>query len=320
MRALGSGMKPGFKYDSTLTRKWINNGVNETQIWFKQDEEIKPPEGYVFGRLKTGKTAWNHGIKMSEETCNKLKELHKNNRWFNNGEKEILVRDGKDIPEGFIPGRIFTPASVNLSGELNPNYGHKWSDEQRMAASERARLNPTRWTDEQKLNQSNRLKGKNTWSKGRKRNPIATAKWIKAMQDKTPEEKLQMKLKEYKTKKINKSFSISRPEKLLYKKLVEDNPGKTILKQYLDKDRYPFYCDFYIVEDDLFIELNAHWTHGFRPYDSEDPWCQQQLREWQEKAKQSQYYVIAIDTWTRRDVEKLQCAKNNNLNYKVLYE
>lgn len=213
-------------------------------------------------------------MKMSEETCNKLKELNKNNRWFNNGQKEILIRDGKDIPEGFVPGRIFTPNPVPLFGELNPNYGHKWSDEQREAASERAKLNPIRWTDEQKLNQSKILKGKNTWSKGRKRNPIATAKWIKSMQNKTREEKLQMKLKEYETKKRNKSFNSSKQEKLFYEKLVETNPGKTILTQYKDEVRYPYCCDFYIVEDDLFIELNAHWTHGSRPYNHEDPWCQ----------------------------------------------
>ena len=29
--------------------------------------------------------------------------------------------------------------------------------------------------------------------------------------------------------------------------------------------RYPYYCDFYIPSEDLFIELNAHPSHGSKP-------------------------------------------------------
>ena len=136
---------------------------------------------------------------------------------------------------------------------------------------------------------------------------------------KIPEETLKIKLtKEYITKKLNNSFNTSKPEEELYKKLLEENKHKTIYRNYKD-ERYPFYCDFYIVEDDLFIELNAHWTHGGKPYDPNDISCQQQLKEWQEKAKTSQYVANAIQTWTVRDVEKQRIAKEHNLNYKVIY-
>ena len=100
---------------------------------------------------------------------------------------------------------------------------------------------------------------------------------------------------------------------LVYNKEIDKE--KFIYKE----DRYPFYCDFYIVEDDLFIELNTHWTHGGKPYDPDDKECQEQLATWEEKAKTSQFYANAIKTWTERDVEKRRVAKENNLNYKVIY-
>lgn len=133
------------------------------------------------------------------------------------------------------------------------------------------------------------------------------------------EEGLRIKLsKDYITRKANNSFNTSNPEDVLYKTLQEENKTKTIYRNY-KCERYPFYCDFYIVEDDLFIELNAHWTHGGKPYDPNDIECQEQLKIWEEKAKTSQFYKNAIETWTVRDVKKLQCADKNHLNYKVIY-
>lgn len=137
---------------------------------------------------------------------------------------------------------------------------------------------------------------------------------------KLTETELEHKLqKQYETRKKNNSFNTSKPEEKLYNDLTEQLSGKTIYRNYKDKDRYPFYCDFYVVEDDLFIELNAHWTHGGKPFDPKDTSCLEQLSLWKEKAKTSQFYKNAIDTWTVRDVEKLQCAKEHNLNYKVIY-
>lgn len=131
---------------------------------------------------------------------------------------------------------------------------------------------------------------------------------------------LKMKLsKEYLTRKKNNSFNTSKPENDLYEQLLRENENKTIYRNYKDADRYPFYCDFYIVEDDLFIELNAHWTHGGKPFDASDPECLSKLSEWVEKSKTSKFYENAIQTWTVRDVEKRKCAEKNKLNYKVVY-
>ena len=132
-------------------------------------------------------------------------------------------------------------------------------------------------------------------------------------------EKLKIKLsKSYITKKKNNSFNKSSKEEDFYTELCELNKTKTIYRQYKD-DRYPYYCDFYIKEDDLFIECNFHWTHGGHPYNPNDPNDQKTLKEWQEKAKTSQFYKNAINTWTIRDVNKQNKAKENKLNYKVIY-
>ena len=39
-----------------------------------------------------------------------------------------------------------------------------------------------------------------------------------------------------------------------------------IIRQYYDKDRYPFNCDFYIKSKDLFIEYQGHPSHGYCPF------------------------------------------------------
>lgn len=125
--------------------------------------------------------------------------------------------------------------------------------------------------------------------------------------------------KSYQTKKNNNSLNTSKDEEKFYNNLILTNTGKTIIRQYKDKERYPYYCDFYIKEDDLFIELNKHWTHGGRPYNAEDKECQEQLKLWEEKANNSKFYKNAIITWTIRDIKKREFALKNNLNYIVIY-
>lgn len=120
------------------------------------------------------------------------------------------------------------------------------------------------------------------------------------------------------TKKKNGTFNASNPENEYYKVLC-DYYGKKNVKRHYKSEAYPYYCDFYIIPENRYIELHLSWTHGSKPYDPEDEWCQNQLAFWQEKALKSKYYQNAIDTWTRRDVEKAQCAKDNNLNIQFIY-
>ena len=120
------------------------------------------------------------------------------------------------------------------------------------------------------------------------------------------------------TMKINHSFNpISKTENLAYLYLSLEYPG--IDRQYRDKLRYPFNCDFYIPSLDLFIECNFHWTHGKHPYNPDSKEDKLVLEQWKEKAKTSKYYLNAIETWTVRDVNKRKVAEENNINYKIFY-
>ena len=74
-------------------------------------------------------------------------------------------------------------------------------------------------------------------------------------------------------------------------------------------------CDLYIVDLDLYIELNFHWSHGNKPYIENDIECEDQLKKWKEKSLNSKFYMNAIETWTFRDPLKRKTAKDNNLNW-----
>lgn len=233
------------------------------------------------GKSHVGKQAWNKGKSPTQQTKDKISNSLK--KGYSNNRYEVWNKGlSKDADERIAKIRQHRDETMlKKYGRVGTNNGKIFSEEHK-----------------KKIGEANKkaLTGR-----------------------KIPKDKLIIKLsKEYVTKKANDSFNKSSSEEHLYKTLLEENKHKTILRQYKE-ERYPFYCDFYIVEDDLFIELNAHWTHGGKPYDPNDNECQKQLAIWQEKAKTSQFFQNAIQTWTVRDVEKQRIAKENNLNYKVIY-
>ena len=69
----------------------------------------------------------------------------------------------------------------------------------------------------------------------------------------------------------------------------------------------------------MFIEVNKHWTHGGHPFNEKDLNDISKLEDWEEKAKISKFYRNAIYVWTDLDIRKQKYAKENNLNYKVIY-
>lgn len=88
--------------------------------------------------------------------------------------------------------------------------------------------------------------------------------------------------------------------------------------QYNKDTRYPYLCDFYDKGRDLFIEVNASWTHGYH-------WCDIETdagvcTKWKDKSEDSTYYANALDVFTKRDVEKRETARVNSLNYVTLWD
>ena len=127
-----------------------------------------------------------------------------------------------------------------------------------------------------------------------------------------------IKQKIYNTKKRNNTFNSSKSEQESFQ-LVQRYFPNAISQYYSEK--YPFNCDIYIPETDLYIELNYHWTHGYNqsnfhchcPFDSKNSEHLQCLKFLQEK--NSPFYNIAINVWTVRDVTKRNWAKEHNLNW-----
>lgn len=92
-----------------------------------------------------------------------------------------------------------------------------------------------------------------------------------------------------------------------------------IFKSQYNKDvRYPYLCDFYDKDKDLFIEVNASWTHNFHWYDVDSDAVI--VNAWKKKSDDSQYYASALKIFTKSDVEKRECARKNNLNYVTLWD
>lgn len=138
----------------------------------------------------------------------------------------------------------------------------------------------------------------------------------------TDEERAKMLQKSWQTKRRNGTFNTSKPEDTLYGLLCDIFGEEDVETQYVDDERYPFHCDFYVKSLDLFIELNAHWSHGGHWFDETNPDDIALLDKWMTRAKErgSAYYHEAITVWTQRDLLKREFAKENELNYVVFWK
>lgn len=122
--------------------------------------------------------------------------------------------------------------------------------------------------------------------------------------------------KQYETKKKNKSFNISKTEENLFNIIKKKYPN--VERQYKSNE-YPYACDFYIKELNMYIEYNGSWTHGKHPFNINDIDDNAILVKYKNKAIASKYYKNAIYTWTELDVKKLNTAKQNNIKMLIVY-
>lgn len=119
------------------------------------------------------------------------------------------------------------------------------------------------------------------------------------------------------SKREKGTLNSSSYEEIFHEKIKEKHND---VERNYDKDkRYPFLCDFYIPEEDLFIELNLHWTHGSHWFDPKNDNDILKLKSWLEKSKFSDYYKNAVKIWTERDPLKHKVALDNGIKYVVLW-
>lgn len=127
--------------------------------------------------------------------------------------------------------------------------------------------------------------------------------------------------KSYNSKKINGTFSKSKNEEKIYAMLCSKFGENNVKRQY-SSTLYPFHCDFYVSNLDLYIEYQGHWTHGKEPYDENDTKHKEVVDLWKARALKKNFkneykkqYEKAVQIWTTSDVNKRNTAIKNNLNW-----
>lgn len=113
------------------------------------------------------------------------------------------------------------------------------------------------------------------------------------------------------TKLLHGTNKESKAEDDFFKKLSLFFKPDDLIRPYKDDNRYPYLCDFYIKSKDFFIEYQGHYTHGTKPYigDSQD-------KSYLDKLLTA---GVNMDTMTKRDPQKLQCALNHKINLLLIY-
>ena len=109
------------------------------------------------------------------------------------------------------------------------------------------------------------------------------------------------KQKRYETLRRNHTFNTSKIEETIYEKLIDIYGKSDILREYKDKDRYPYRCDFYIKSLDLFIEVQGYYTHGKEPYNPNSIKHQILVQKYKERYGTN---CQPVTIWTIKDVEK----------------
>lgn len=144
--------------------------------------------------------------------------------------------------------------------------------------------------------------------------------WLKKYGVDNPQKNEQVRKKTLDT--IIKSGWSSKEEEQVYSLLKKKY--KVVKRNYFCK-RYPFPCDFYIPEIDLFIEGQFGPHHGFHPFNPNSREDQNTLQHWIKrkdelsKKGKGQTYKNWIRHWTERDPLKREYARKNNLNYIELW-
>jgi hypothetical protein len=118
----------------------------------------------------------------------------------------------------------------------------------------------------------------------------------------------------WKSKKENGTTNSSSIEDDLYDFLSKFYTAKRNYKS----DEYPFHCDYYIEELNLYIELQGFWAHGYKSFDKKLD--EEKVSVWKEKAKTSTFYENALNIWTNTDIKKRECAERNKINFLEIFD
>ena len=114
------------------------------------------------------------------------------------------------------------------------------------------------------------------------------------------------------TKRKNlKHNGSSKEEKYIFSLIQKKFPNAIL---HYTSELYPFICDFYIPEFDLYIEYNGFPTHGPHPYDKNSKEDKELLNQLKKRFKNKN---IAFG---KGDILKRYIANKNKLNFKELWD
>lgn len=116
----------------------------------------------------------------------------------------------------------------------------------------------------------------------------------------------EFKQKHFEQRRKNGTLNTSKPEKEILELLKIKFPE--VEYQYRS-EKYPFYCDFYIPDLDLYIEYQGFWSHGGKPFEG-TPEDLERLKKLKNENR-----TTYIDVWTVRDPLKRETARKNGLNW-----
>ena len=296
---------------------WINNNLIEKQI--KEGEDI--PEGFSKGRLKRITKAQklalvfpkkeifdyyiveNHDFISSADHFNlsrndfrillyeyKIykdpKKSAKNNKYRRTHEQSVEIgkKSGKTQRE---------------------NYKNKSDDEKREFSEERKKQHNTELF-RKKISEINKEYQRTLTKEKKEEMNKARSSTLKKFwsNEKIKKETLDKMKETYKKNQGERRCRTIAEQKLfdvLYKKFSDLEYDVRV------DDRYPYFCDFYIPSLDLFIELNAHPSHGRLPFD------RLKFEEYQN------YKSNWFEVLSKRDVEKFNKAVESKINYIRIY-
>lgn len=310
-------MQKGYKY--SVKRLWYNNGEEETLVY----ETDTPPDGYVRGRLKRG-FCWNRGL--TKDTNVSLAKMSiskkgKSNNRYNN--RVQYLKDRFSDPEVFMEyWKTHTCTDCVKYFNISWDDLYKIIDIFNLESPKEHLVNiyDYIYTDEFRLKHSQSLKGKNTWSKGRKISEDAKIKCKETWKHKPKELIQSYKKKEFETRRSNGTLGQHKTsaEMELENILISIFGKDDVMYNYFD-DRYPFKCDFYVKSEDLFIELHAGWEHQHHSFDEGNEDDLHTLKILQDKSLDSDYFSNVIYQWTDLDVRKKNTFIENKLNYIIGY-
>lgn len=86
-----------------------------------------------------------------------------------------------------------------------------------------------------------------------------------------------------------------------------------IIREYYNPKEYPWNCDLYLPDKNLYIELNFHYTHGNHPYTGSE----EDIKIYNSKKGRFKEELKAV--WIDGDTKKRNTAKKHNLNYLEFY-